>query len=111
MLHKMMAVEMVEISCDRIVTPLQKCLRNSMRATGSAPLGQQARHYALVASIPSALDRTWVLANGAIRSGVAGNARDAGSLISQAQAQSITDRWARAQEFAKVATTMVSLAQ
>ncbi|MBT5861089.1 MAG: peptidoglycan-binding protein [Alphaproteobacteria bacterium] len=72
-----------------------------------------ARYYALVASIPSALDRTWVLANGAIRSGIAGNDRDAGSLLSraQAQAQSITDPWARAQAFSKVATTMVTLAQ
>jgi hypothetical protein len=71
-----------------------------------------ARFYALVASIPSALDRTWLLCNGAIRSDSVGNPRAAQGLLSRAlvQAESIGDPWARAQALAKVATTMVSVA-
>lgn len=82
------------------------------RTPGAASENTMARFNILVASFPSALDRTWVLCNAAIRARSQGNSGIAQTLLSRAlaEAQSIQDPWARAQALAKAATTLVTLA-
>ncbi len=69
------------------------------------------RFSSLVVSIPSALDRTWVLCNAAVRSNANGDSPGAEELVRRAvsEAGSIGDPWARAQALAKVATTLNAL--
>ena len=79
---------------------------------GNAGENTIGRFNTLVASFPSALDRTWVLCNAAIRARSQGNSSMSQTLLARAlaEAESIQDPWARAQALAKAATTLVTLA-